>query len=365
MYSLEGGSLVGKGTYGCVFDPPLRCRDGRVISTKHKKGKQIGKITMPEDFRVEAEAAQILAPLALPYFLIGDTKNACQPDTKQKEGDLKQCTPLQSNPLSSMIQFTVPYGGKTLYSRLSDVNYMHRKDFSFFKIMLQLLEAGSHLISSQFVHYDISLLNILLNEKGDVGIIDYGMSFSAKSITEETIRGRLKIFNPEQLSEVPEMTISSGVVSDAAPVPELINMTVEQKDIFAVAERVLGLNMENQKQDLLQFWQTSHAAKNRDLVSLWKLYWPTFDSWGIGMCLTYLLRRLLFQKEFVSSVEWRRRGEAILFILRGMLQANPRKRLDAVEALTIYDPDNAWFEKHGTSWLTSRVEQRRAVSAFV
>lgn len=364
MFSLEGGSLLGKGTYGCVFDPPLRCRP----ETGHRstgKTKLVGKITMPEDYEIEIAATRALGKLGVPYFLLANEQSACKPSPKQTEKELGLCTPLQSNPLSSMVHFTLPYGGKTVLSRLSDADFFHAKGFSFFKIMLEMLEAGAYLIAAQYCHYDISLQNVLLNEKGSIGIIDFGMSFSAESITEETVRQRLKVYNPASLAEVPEMTLVSGVLSNSGPVNELIDMTFEQKNIFSVAEKVLGLNMEQQKQDFTRFWETSRAVQNRDIVSLWKLYWPTFDSWGIGMCLTYLLRRLLFQKEFVESAEWKQRGQVVLFLLRGMLQANPRKRLDAVEALKLYDPENAWFESYGTSWLTSRAEQRRALSSSV
>jgi serine/threonine protein kinase len=368
MFSLEGGSLIGKGTYGCVFDPPLRCREESQAKSHRKRGKAkqlLGKITLPGDFTIEAEATRALGNLGVPYFLLADTKSACIPATKQNEKEIHLCTPLQANPLSSMIQFTLPYGGQTFYSRLLDTDFLKNKETTFFSIMLQMLEAGSYLISAQFCHYDVSLLNVLLNEKGDVKLIDFGMSFSAEAITEETVRGRLKVYNPQSLAEVPEMTIVSGLVSNAGSIRDLVDMTIEQKDVFSLAEKILGISKEQQKLDLLNFWDTSHAFKNKDWVTLWKLYWPTFDSWGIGMCLLYILRRLLFKKEFVNSPEWRRKAGAILFILRGLLQANPRKRLDAVEALKLYDPENAWFEKYGASWLSSRTEQRRAVSASV
>lgn len=367
MFSLEGGSLLGKGTYGCVFDPPLRCRHNGSSHPKvgGKKQKLVGKITPPEDYAIEVVAARTLGKLGVPYFLVADEQSACTPSKTQTESELGLCTPLQSNPLSSMVQFTLPYGGKTVFSRLSDADFIKNPNASFFSIMLQLLEAGSYLIAAQFCHYDISLMNVVIDEKGHVGLIDFGMSFSAETITEETIRQRLKVYNPASLAEVPEMTLVSGVLSHSGPEDELIDMTFEQKNIFPVAEKVLGLSVELQKEDFRKFWETSRAIKQRDIVTLWKLYWPTFDSWGIGMCLTYLLRRLLFQKEFVESREWKERGEVVLYLLRGMLQANPRKRLDAVEALKLYDPENVWFERYGTSWLSSRAEQRRAVSAFV
>jgi len=362
MFSLEGGSLLGKGTYGCVFDPPLRCRHGS--SSKQEKG-QVGKITLPQDYEVEIAAARALGPLGVPYFLLANEESACQPSARQKEKELTQCTPLQTNPLSTMVHFTLPYGGKTFFSRLSDADFLHQNEFSFFKILLQMLEAGSYLIATKFCHYDISLMNVLVDKKANIGIIDFGMSFSAEDITEETVRNRLKVFNPASLAEVPEMTMVSGIVSNAGPVHELIDMIFEEKNVFAVAERVLGLNLAVQKREFAEFLETSNAIRNRDFATLWKLYWPTFDSLGIGMCLTYLLRRLLFQKSFVESAEWKQRGDVILYLLRGMLQANPRKRLDAVEALKLYDPENVWFEKYGTSWISSRVEQRRAVSASV
>jgi hypothetical protein len=50
------------------------------------------------------------------------------------------------------------------------------------------------------------------------------------------------------------------------------------------------------------------------------------------------LSPLLYRREFVDSPMWRRHGATIKSILRGMLQANPRKRLDCVEALKLYDP---------------------------
>ncbi len=362
MYSLEGGSLIGKGTYGCVFDPPLRCREEGSWVSRPKKNV-IGKITPALDFSFELDASRALRNLGVPYFLLADEKSACSPAAQQKEKDLNLCTPLKANPLTSMVQFTLPHGGRTIYSRLADANFLKQNTTEFFSVMLQLLEAGAYLIAAQYCHYDVSLQNVLINEKGEVRLIDFGMSFSAEAITEETFRNRLKIYNPLSLAEVPEMTVVSGIASEAGPIEELIENIIEQKDIFSLAEKILGLSKEEQKLELLRFCGTSRAMKEKNWVNLWKLYWPTFDSWAIGMCLTYILRRLLFQKEFVNSSEWKHRGKVVLFILRGMLQANPRKRLDAVEALKLYDPENVWFEKYGTSWISSRAEQRRAVSA--
>ena len=91
-----------------------------------------------------------------------------------------------------------------------------------------------------------------------------------------------------------------------------------------------------------------------DWLAFWKLYWPTFDSWSIGVCILETLQPLLFRLEFVDSAQWKQRGSNIKSILRGMVEPNPRKRLDCVEALKLYDPDNAWFETYGASWLEQR-----------
>ena len=69
--------------------------------------------------------------------------------------------------------------------------------------------------------------------------------------------------------------------------------------------------------------------------------------------------RFIMIPSFAESKEWKDKSGRIYEVLRGLLQASPRKRIDAIEALHIYDPTNAWFSEYGVSWMAKKAEQRR------
>lgn len=343
-YVLSGGSLIGQGTYGCIFDPPLKCEDKTIqVQTDH-----LGKATFPVDFMIESEAGKALRDLKVPYFILPDYKSACVVNTRSSE-NTKDCRVMQKKKEEDkMIQFTMPYGGSTLYSRITD-----KSDIDFFSAMIQLLEAGAYLIGASYVHFDISVNNAVINDKGHISLIDFGQSFSPAELNEDTLKLRMKVFHPPYEAEAPELTILYGL-TDKRPISDTIPIIMKQKRVFANADSMIGLRMARQQADLREFFQNSRSIRNGDWLGFFKLYWPTFDSWSIGVILLNVLRPQLFRKEFVESENWKLRGPLVKSILRGLLQTNPRKRIDAVQALKMYDPANAWFEKYGTSWLESR-----------
>jgi serine/threonine protein kinase len=352
---LRGGALLGSGTYGCIFQPPLICKDeGQTL----KKSK-LGKITGPDDFVIEFTAAKILGPLKLPHFILPEEGSACIPDMKQRDKNLAKCKIIKnSSELNTVIQFTMPYAGKTLYSRIVDYDMLKGK-ISFFDFMLQLLEAGAHLIAASYVHFDVSINNVVINETGQVSLIDFGQSFSSRQIDTETLNLRRKVYDPSSITEPPEITLTQ------APDQKMDNVAdvIKRKGAFRTIERVLAVKPVEQEAALREFWKSSRAVETGDWITFWKLYWPTFDSWSIGVCILETLQPLLFRREFVDSVQWKRRGSNIKSILRGMVEPNPRKRLDCVEALKLYDPDNAWFETYGASWLEQRAQLAHEVRA--
>ena len=121
MYELRGGKLLGAGTYGCVFDPPLICKGETSVPVKDRK--KLGKITSPVDAVTEMKAALALRDLHSPYFLLPDVKSVCEPAEKQKERDLKLCKAVEANPLSGFVQFKMPYGGQQLLTLITNTSF--------------------------------------------------------------------------------------------------------------------------------------------------------------------------------------------------------------------------------------------------
>jgi serine/threonine protein kinase len=360
MYVLQGGKLIGKGTYGCVFDPPLKCKSKYVPTKKNK----VGKITQPVDFAAEAEAARELANLAVAkeYFILPDLQSSCEiaDISKQSDMDIQKCDPLFYDTNVKMVQFQMPYAGKSLFKRINDADI--RTPHFFFRLMTFLLEAGSYLAVKSFVHYDIKEDNILLDDRMNLKLIDFGQSFSAKTLNKDVLDLRWKIYNPAYAAEAPESTLFSAMLFGES-VSKAMSEISSQKLPLLQAERILGLPLAQQKKDLQLFWAQSRAVREKDPVRFYKLYWPGFDAFLIGTTLLSVLNRLIFLPSFVNSRDWITKKDKVFTILRGLLQASPRKRIDSIQALYKWDSTNAWFETYGTTWISSRESQKSGASS--
>lgn len=355
MYVLHGGKLIGKGTYGCVFDPPLKCKSKFVPTQRHI----LGKVTQPVDYVAESEAAKVLSAIDVhkQYFILPDVKSACEiePLSKQTEKDIQQCEPITQDPNQKMIQFQMPYAGKSLFKRMNDTD-LRTPEF-FLKLMGFLLEAGAYLATKSFVHYDIKEDNILVDEYKNLKLIDFGQSFPVKTLTKDVLDLRWKIYNPAYAAEAPECTLF-GAILFGESFPKALSEIADQKLPLLHAERLLGISRQRQKLDLQTFWNQSRTVREKDPVQFFKLYWPGFDAFMIGGTLISILQRLLLLPSFAQNHKWLNKKQKVFTILRGMLQASPRKRIDCIQALHSWDPKNAWFQTYGTTWISSREKQR-------
>jgi hypothetical protein len=136
------------------------------------------------------------------------------------------------------------------------------------------------------------------------------------------------------------------------PIETIISELENKKTGLLYAERILGISRKEQMKDFKQFWLSSRSAQNGDWVQFYRLYWPVVDSWAIGHNLIGVLRRLVISKQFTESKEWLQKQSVVKTVLKGLLYASPKKRLDAVEALALYDPMNALVSSSpGKDWL--------------
>ena len=338
---MEGGRLIGQGTYGCVFNPPLLCKRKQM-----SKGK-VGKITIQEDLEKEINASKILSKIkeANNYFILTDS--FCSPKIldNQIDPDIYKCKFLNRVYETNLKQLSMPYGGEDLY-RYS----LQNKELPFFTLLRHLLEAGSLMLLHGFIHYDIHSANILV----------FGQSFSIEQISIKTIYDRWKVLTPNYSAEPPEVTMLTAIDEDNGySVEEALYQVLPQKRILHLIEKLLDIPMIQQIKNLEYFFNTSSAVQNMDLEKIWKLYYPGFDSWAIGCLLLEYLSKLIFSYEFIESSEWKLKKKIVITILQKMLHTNPRERIDCVEALSMLDPMNDIYQDYGIDWVDKRRAQRR------
>lgn len=353
---MDGGAIIGQGTYGCVFDPPLLCAEAKE-RRRQRSAKTVGKLTQAEDAENELDAAVALygLPQSNLYFVLPNPKTICKPKelTKQPgQKDVKRCEAIERFGSQGMVHFTMPYGGVSI-KPYTDT----KKPLPEFDFIKRLLEAGSVLALHGYCHFDIHLGNMLLDSKtGLPRLIDFGMSFSAEGLNMEVIASRMKQYSPSFYAEPPEVTVGTGL-HEKIPYETVVKEVAMKKETLVLAEKLFGVSRMNQLRDFNKFWTTSAAVKANDPVKLFKLYWPAFDAWGIGTVIIHLYRNIITSLKGESDTV--KKLADVKKIVKGLLRMNPRRRLDCLEALDILDPQNAILQSaSGKEWLKERTKMR-------
>ena len=339
-----GGKLYGQGVYGCVFaGPPLKCKGDIKENKKNaevKDGVPITKIMAideaVEEFAIAKEIQRL--PLWKNYFLVAE--KICEPEPNQTQ--LTQCDMLKGKNMKDYRLLTGSFGGQPIVSY--KLNFYKT---SFEDIFKHILEAGALFALFGIVHWDLHLGNILVDSAGVPRIIDFNMALAVK---DDPVPNELRVgFQPNLFQSPPDSNLIVAIRKEIDPYVA-IDTIIKGKPVLNTIQAILGINPEDMKKDLKAFYETSKSLQNGDTKEWFHYYWSKIDSWSIGAGTTVLLSKYLLWPAF-SSGQYTLYSERMLTVLRGMCQADPRKRLDCVQALAQFDPTNYIVVKYGKKWL--------------
>jgi serine/threonine protein kinase len=327
--------LIGKGGYGCAFAPPLPCRKSKLKLKKGKNNKTryVGKIMKEDDAEIELNISTVIKgiPGYERYYIIQeedncDTKNF----TKIKEKYSSTCPPISKLDNSEMIQLISKYGGKSLN------NIVITSSFSLIKSLKHVLEGVSKLNKQGICHLDLKGDNMLVDFYGTIRIIDFGISFLGDETTEQTVKEHQFPFSPEYDAFPPELAVQEGL-HNTMSLRFAIQQSIQNKKIMRTAATLLGLDETIQEQMLYKFWisdPVSLETHGKHWVKWFRTYWRSWDAWAIGVVFLKLLQKSLLVPLFIQN-EWKEYKSKIILVLKGLLQADPRVRLTAEEALSL------------------------------
>lgn len=214
----KGGKAIDAGSYGCVFDPPLKCANNSIPYNKN----YISKLMYTKDTLSEVDEIDKIKKIVekIPnqenYFIISNTYS-CNPEKLQEE-DLsnfdKKCklftkrginkTNVNTNEnLKKLSIIVMPNGGinidKYIYNLLQ---LTHQDMYKKFKLLnnslINLLLYGIVPMNTMmFNHYDIKAQNIVFSENdGFARLIDWGLSGKSDGIhIPEELKDRSIAFN--------------------------------------------------------------------------------------------------------------------------------------------------------------------------
>ena len=322
----QGGELIGQGSYGCVFDPPLECENNQPF-----KNDSIGKITSLNEANSEYEISMALKelPYAKDYFALIDSACIPKPRNKQKDKSLLKCKTLEKVELTNSVQLIMPFGGKSLATIGTNLtpDELH-------SLGQKLLEAGTLLLLGGIVHSDLHHANILIDYSGNLRIIDFGNAWIPSLANQSNINGIITYFNSHNMQKSLEDSIISAMVSNIDIDLAIAKMT-DEKRVLTYLYKLTGKTIESQFKTLRQFMKTSVSFRERNWVSFYKIYWKKVDAWAIGADLlyTFLNTLMIHADSDPRTALWQ---QCIL----GLCEIDPGKRLDAMEALELWAPDS-------------------------
>jgi hypothetical protein len=210
----RGGRAIDAGSYGCVFNPPLKCADESIQYNPNNISKLMYKkdaySEMEEMKKVEQFVKKI--PNNDKYFIVANTTN-CIPGLITNKEDLisfdKKCDLFTkhgidsynvNDQLSKLELINMPNGGLSIDNFVLEFVNMSNKYSTFIKLnnaLITLLNNGIVPINKMgFNHYDVKAANILFSSDGNARLIDWGLAGGNDGITvPEVIKDRSIAFN--------------------------------------------------------------------------------------------------------------------------------------------------------------------------
>lgn len=339
---LSGGKLIDEGLYGCIFSPPLICKDKPKQITKPSDKLTYSKLIMAKYAEREFGVGKLISQLPLwrNYFVVSES--ICSPAVNQIDKDMDKCGVIDKHKLSQFKILKMPFGGQPLTGYRFNL-----KTFDFIAFTKHIIEAGALLNLFGVVHRDIHHGNILVDNHGVPRIIDFNLSiFIEQNVTSCMLKHQ---YNYITAQEPPDSTLVNAIYygynSDT-----VINSIIYKKPIIKKIINILGISQNDMLTSLEMYYNKSKYMQEGNDVEWFKNYWRTIDSWAIGVNLLDLISKLLLWSEFSDIL---RQFKSKLFpILKGLCAVTPMDRIDCVQALHYLDPNNFIIRKYAKSWLS-------------
>lgn len=332
---MQGGSLLGKGSYGCVFRPPLLCKPKDQQKNPYRITGEISKISLKKDAIREAEMGKRIKEIGLwqNYFL--PVIDSCDVAKRQNDEDIDDCDIVDEMPLNKLTLLSLTYGGESLVQvdlgRISDSSMY----WSFGK---HLLEGILLLTINGIVHRDLHRGNVLLDKYNVARIIDFGISVKYNDDVKRLEDELIHEYDPEYTQEPPEYNWWA-LKSAEGKVDNLLN----HKQSAINARTILGVTLKEQRDSATMFLNNSNSFKARDFPAFWNKYWSKYDAWSVGGILVAIMKQVLIGPNG-KTIERGANMKQMKIIIKKLLAINPHERYDAYHALKEWDPNNRIVE---------------------
>ena len=326
---MQAGALIQAGEHGCVFNKPVTCnrriktlRRNRNNNNSRKVYKAMPLYDTSGDVEIENSIKLRTIPEYNNYFVLVD--EVCESD-ELPEG-WQGCSIFKpgAQRVATFVQLRMNYAGLRLMEYARNRSHLY---LNWVRIQIHVIEGLRLLHGRNWIHGDLHHGNIVVDSDDNARIIDFGQTYNLSAVGSKNIN---LTFSPEYDNYAPELDFIAGLKSglgDDVAVNKIYTIKrVLRKidDIFPSQNGVLG--------DMQNFAKFNNVTSDSDILRYIRAYAKAGDVWTVGYNFFTLYMDLLADSVFTDSDLYRKNHVLQMKVLRGMLQADPRKRstLDSV-----------------------------------
>ena len=335
----DGGALIGKGKYGCIFTSELKCKSGTIKNTiQHspQSGIRISKLLLSHNAEMEMKISNLIQKIDGwdRYFAVAESM--CEPtknQTNEVMNDIEDCEIAKkardANKWSRIRVLSMVYRGENLKHYRFDF-----KKTDIVKIFIQMVEAGAQLVLHDIVHRDLHAGNGVVDKRGRIRFIDYNLSIHASS---HVSANRLSHVYSSSLNQEPPDMMLVNAIYHGMDGTRILEQFINKRPIIRFMIRELKYHHTAVMHHLFDMYRIPSILTG-NMEEWFHSYWRTIDSWSIGILILEQIQLLRTNHLFESMYQPNR--DVIRLALRCMCDMNPNHRFDCVQALRILDPMN-------------------------
>ena len=339
--------VIGEGSYGCVHNPPLQCKD----RPKDTNLQNVSKLLSKRNADKEMEEYKLISNADTNNEVHIGTPISCEPkQTDSNKDAINKCNNFLGTNIDDYKLLLMKNGGIDLaafthkYANMP-VTYNTREILEHFWLDMSRIMYGLKLLQEEgVVHKDLHLHNIVYNEdSGRANLIDFGFMVNQEDIiTGAAEKTRMRWLYPPEVYfyDKPEYDLLKTMSDD-----EIHNMAMNilgnnfiNKEKHSIIRDYLLLDgldddeiplldtlMNNYRQFMIDSKTTEHTKLLDASVN-------TFDTYGVGLVFWYVLnntyKHLGENPDLINALKQ---------MIIGMIDWNPYSRYTPNENLEIYE----------------------------
>ena len=339
-YILNGGKLIGQGSYGCVFRPMIPCKG----SNKRIPGK-VSKFLNKDEANDEIKENTILDKIDKENIFHFKTPKKCDFNMKYKnEPGINKCVPFmnENKDFKRMKLLQMSDGGMELGKFLENVELKNKEQEYKLLLGMEPLFIGLKVMyENEFSHYDIKTLNTVIDPKTyQMKYIDFGISNYNKNHWK-TVGKSSRLYFARPI-EIPILYYYYNNIQDIDEIEEgLLSEYWESYSSFIDELYVRDDDSAYFPKNCRSFLKTFLTKATNNLKQVVKEVISKTDVFSVGIMCLYIFKKITKQKFDIGkrNKKLNEINSAFYTLIKNMLQPSSFLRFSGIDAHLFYETE--------------------------